>query len=56
VAKRRRRHHTREFKLAALARMDTEPDMQVLAQELGIERGLLYHWRRLYIGSYRVVC
>jgi transposase len=49
VARRRHRQHTREFKLAALARMDTAPDVQALAQELDIERALLYRWQRHYI-------
>jgi transposase len=49
VARRRHRQHTREFKLTALARMDTAPDVQALAQELDIERALLYRWQRHYI-------
>jgi transposase-like protein len=49
VARRRHRQHTREFKLTALARMDTAPDVRALAQELDIERALLYRWQRHYI-------
>ncbi len=51
MARRRHRQHTREFKLAALARMDTAPDVQALARNLGIERALLYRWQRLYISG-----
>lgn len=40
----RRRRHTREFKLAALARLETASDVRALALELGIDRGLLYKW------------
>jgi len=40
----RRRRHTRTFKLAALARLETAPDVRALAAELGIDRGLLYKW------------
>jgi transposase-like protein len=29
--------------------MDTAPDVQALARELGIERALLYRWQRSYI-------
>jgi transposase-like protein len=47
----RHRQHTREFKLAALARLDTAPDVQALARELGIERTLLYRWQRHYISG-----
>jgi transposase len=51
MARRRHRQHTREFKLAALARMDSAPDVQALARELGIERALLYRWQRHYISG-----
>jgi transposase len=51
VARRRHRQHTREFKLSALAQMDTASDVQALARELGIERGLLYRWQRHYISG-----
>jgi transposase len=46
---RRYRQHSCEFKLAALARMDTAADVQALARELDIDRVLLYRWQRLYI-------
>lgn len=49
MARRRHRQHTREFKLSALARMDTAPDVQALARELDIERALLYRWQRHYV-------
>jgi transposase len=49
VARRRHRQHTRDFKLAALARMDGAPDVQALARELGVERALLYRWQRHYV-------
>jgi transposase-like protein len=49
VARRRYRQHSRDFKLAALALMDTAPDVQALAHELDIERALLYRWQRFYI-------
>ena len=44
----RRRLHPKGFKLAALARMETVPDVRALAAELGIDRGLLYKWQRAY--------
>jgi transposase-like protein len=46
---RERRLHSREFKLAALARMETAPNVLDLSRELGVARELLYLWRRLYI-------
>ncbi len=51
MARRRQRQHTRDFKLAALARLDTAPDVRALAGELGIERALLYRWQRTYISG-----
>lgn len=48
MGRRRNRRHTREFKLAALARLDAAPDVQALARELGVERTLLYRWQRHY--------
>jgi transposase len=39
---------TREFKLKALARMEEAPDVTALAAELGVQRFLLYVWRRKY--------
>lgn len=44
----RRRRHTKEFKLAALARLETAPAVAGLAAELGINRGLLYKWSRAF--------
>jgi transposase len=44
----RRRRHTKEFKLAALARMEGASDVAALAAELGIDRGLLYKWNVAY--------
>ena len=39
---------TREFKLQALSRMDDAVDVTALARELGVQRELLYLWRRKY--------
>ena len=44
----RRRRHTKEFKLAALARMERASDVAALAAELGVDRGLLYKWNVAY--------
>jgi len=44
----RKRRHSREFKLAALARMEGTLDVAGLAAELGISRGLLYKWNRAF--------
>lgn len=44
----RKRRHSREFKLAALARMEGTSDVAGLAAELGIDRGLLYKWNRAF--------
>ena len=44
----RRTWWTREFKLAAIARMETAPNIAALAAELGISRGMLLRWRRQY--------
>ena len=49
MTRRRHRQHTREFKLSALARMDTAPDVQALARELDVEHALLYRWQRHYV-------
>jgi transposase len=46
---RERRRHSREFKLAALARLETAPNVLDLSRELGVARELLYRWRRLSI-------
>ena len=40
---------TRAFKLRAMSLMDTAKDVTALAAELGVERGLLYKWRRKYL-------
>jgi len=39
---------TREFKLRALARMETAPDVSALAADLGVRRESLYLWRRKF--------
>jgi transposase len=46
VSTRRPRSFTRDFKLSALKRMAETESVQGLAEELGIERGMLYRWRR----------
>lgn len=43
--KRKRRGFSREFKLSAVARMNETQSIVDLAQELGLERKLLYCWR-----------
>lgn len=40
------RSFTRDFKLSALKRMAETESVQGLAEELGIDRGQLYRWRR----------
>ena len=49
MTRRRHRSHTLEFKLAALARLDSASDVQALARELDIERTLLCRWQRSYV-------
>ena len=44
----RRRRHSREFKLAALSRLEGTSDVAGLAAELGIDRNLLYKWNRAF--------
>ena len=39
---------TREFKPRALARMEAAPDVTALAKDLGVDRELLYVWRRKF--------
>lgn len=39
---------TREFKLQALSRMDDAVDVTALAKELGVQRELMYLWRRKF--------
>jgi transposase-like protein len=46
--RRKRRSFTREFKLSVLARMRETESIVGLAQELGLERKLLYCWRDKY--------
>lgn len=45
MPERRRRSFTRDFKLAALKQMAETDNIHRLAEELGIERKLLYMWR-----------
>ncbi len=45
---RQRRQYTQTCKLETLRRMDTAPDVQALARELGIRRELLYRWHHIY--------
>lgn len=47
MAKRKRRF-TREFKLAALARLEEASSVTALADELGIRREMLHKWRLAY--------
>jgi transposase-like protein len=44
----RKRRHTREFKLAALARLESASDVRALAAELGVNPGLLYKWNSAF--------
>ena len=46
--KKKRRSFTRAFKLSVLARMKQTESIVGLAQELGLERKLLYCWRDQY--------
>ena len=39
---------SREFKLAALARMDAGENVSALARELGVKRKYLYQWRERF--------
>lgn len=45
---RERRLFSREFKLVALARLETAGNVGALARELGVRRELLYKWRAKY--------
>jgi transposase len=45
----RKTRWTRDFKLRAMSLMDTAADVTALAAELGINRELLYSWRRKYL-------
>jgi transposase-like protein len=49
VPGRKRRSFTRDFKLSALKRMAETDNIHALAQELGIERKLLYCWRDAFV-------
>jgi transposase-like protein len=42
------RRFSREFKLAALARMEAGENVSALARELGVRRKYLYHWRERF--------
>ena len=42
------RCYDREFKLAAVSRMEAGENVAALARELGMVRKLLYDWRRAY--------
>jgi transposase len=46
--RKKRRRFTREYKLTALKRMAETDNIVALAQELGLERKLLYCWRDKY--------
>jgi transposase-like protein len=48
VSSRRRRSFSRDFKLAALRRMAEAPSIVALAEELGLQRKMLYAWREAY--------
>jgi transposase len=48
VPRKKRRSFTRDFKLAALKRMAETDNIHSLAEELGIERKLLYCWRAAF--------
>ena len=51
--KRKRRSFTRDYKLSVLARMAETSSIVGLAQELGLERKLLYCWRDKYAAGGR---
>lgn len=42
---------TREFKLAAVSRMDERMNVAALGKELGVRPELLYDWRRRYLSG-----
>lgn len=44
----RRRRHSRDFKLSALARLGGTSDVAALAADPGIDRGLLYNWSQTF--------
>ena len=43
-----RRRYAREFKLLALERLATAPNVEALAGELGVRRELLYKWEKKF--------
>ena len=49
MSTKRPRSFTRDFKLSALKRMAETASVQGLAEELGIDRGQLYRWRRALV-------
>ena len=48
---RERRQFSRDFKLAALRRMEEAGNVTVLADELGVRRELLYDWREKFVAG-----
>lgn len=44
--RRERKHYDKEFKLMAINRCESGKPTREVAQELGIDRGMLYRWRR----------
>ena len=42
---------TREFKLAAISRIDERMNVAALGKELGVRPELLYDWRRRYLSG-----
>src|SRR5215831_14627734 len=48
MAERSGRRFSREFKLAALARMEAGANVSALARELGVRRKYLYQWRERF--------
>jgi transposase len=46
---RKKTRWTRAFKLRAMSLMDAADDVTALAAELGVQRELLYKWRRKYV-------
>jgi len=48
MSKRKRRVFTPQFKLGVILRMEAGESGTALSRELGIKRGLLYDWQRLW--------
>lgn len=48
LRQRERRLFSREFKLAAIHRMESAGNVSALADELGVRRELLYDWREKF--------